>query len=187
MRKRKAGGPLGRKAERKAEREVAKRRKAQFFAKKPEQPSARKLDGNEQPSKRRRIESAPDDRRAPRVLQKQAELSQSAIKSPKSNSAKLRGKERETDPQNPARKKAEVVPPSKQRSLREEAENAYAALLERKLGLDKRKKGKNKYGAEFESDGLLGEPTFMAFMQFCIKWHNVQTFSMIWKRISFRI
>lgn len=45
------------------------------------------------------------------------------------------------------------------KSKREEDEDAYTSMLERQLGVNKKKKGKSRYGAGFEDDGLLGMST----------------------------
>lgn len=158
-RKRKAGS-LGRKAERKAERQVVKQRKAQYFATKPGQPSSRKLDDAAPPAKKPRIEQTTNgisDSKTRNISQKV----QTKAKDKQSISVKSQSSYEKSS----SKKKAdELTLSTKKRSHREDEEDAYAAMLEKKLGLDKRKKGKSKYGSGFENDGLLGASICAAVM-----------------------
>ena len=158
--KRKAGS-LGRKAERKADRQIAKQRKAQYFASKPGQSSSHKLDdepsnSNSRPVKRPKLEQPADGKGGT-----QRTTNQEHGKSKYNEASKSRGKEKEEKSQASIKKKPKGVSPSaKRRTQLEEEEDAYAAMLEKKLGLDKKKKGKTKYGSGFENDGLLGKQCY---------------------------
>ena len=86
-----------------------------------------------------------------------------------------RGEEKKEVPVKKPKEKKESVPASKEskklkkkekesldwdptagHSRQDEEEDAYIMMLERKLGVDKKKKGKSKYRSGFEDDGLLG-------------------------------
>ena len=53
------------------------------------------------------------------------------------------------------------------KSRTEEEEDAYIAMLERRLGIRRDKKGKSKYGSGFEEDGFLG--AFMLSQSFAFQ------------------
>ena len=64
------------------------------------------------------------------------------------SNGKGKGKEKATE---------DALPAGPQRSRQEVEEDAYISMLEKRLGIDNSRKGKNRYNAAFEDDGLLGE------------------------------
>lgn len=146
--KKRSKGNLNRKAERKAERQNTKKKKAQYFSQpRVNQSSALKRTTtdehhtaeNERPPKRRKAEheQVVGGKRIGGALE-----------------TEKKKKEQTTKAQ--SYQKADIFERDLGRSRREEEEDAYIAMLEKRLGASKAKDGKSKYRSELEQDGLLG-------------------------------
>lgn len=138
-----------RKAERKADRQLAKQRKAHFFSNRPTG-SKRDVEAVDPPegghqSKKQRVSKEP--------------LSNSGHDSESKTAAKKKQPQQSLRPTVIPENISPKLPRSSAsaRSVKDKEEDAYIALLEKKLGVDKRRTGKTRYGAAFENDGLLGK------------------------------
>ncbi|KAI5122764.1 hypothetical protein M0805_009846 [Coniferiporia weirii] len=142
--------PVNRKAERKAERQRAKQRKLHFFSHNPSNPSvgsagATEQGGEDKPYKKRKLQSSPTSKPVPPEVTYLPE-----VKPPNRPKEKLLGLSTSNQAGN-----AGIVKLKGKRPRRETEEDAYISLLEKRLGIDKRKNAKSRYGAGFEGDGLL--------------------------------
>lgn len=158
-----------RKALRKAERQTAKERKAQHFGSGHNVMKRRadvELETTKAPGrKRRRIssENAKGSLSTANHQEKEERASGSskpAAKPAASAKPKPRVKESGSKEGNAETEGPFTTKPV--RSRQELEEDVYISMLEKKLGIDKKKKGKGRYNAAFEDDGLLGNISFSA-------------------------
>ncbi|KAH8117828.1 hypothetical protein DFH11DRAFT_1570916 [Phellopilus nigrolimitatus] len=144
--RRRLTGSADRKTERKAERQRAKQKRAQFFSK-----------GTGQVGIKGRADVETDGSAC-----KKRKLDPSVTLEPEA-----RKTIRPTENTHPDRIKKKAEAPEKEPgdgdwmivkdrwSRKEEEEDAYMSILEKRLGVNKRKSGRNRYGDGFEGDGLL--------------------------------
>ncbi|EJD06611.1 uncharacterized protein FOMMEDRAFT_165363 [Fomitiporia mediterranea MF3/22] len=144
-----------RKAERKAERQLAKQRKAQFFSHASNEPVKKQVH-----EAKTNVEGPPRKK----VKFQLTEGPQHGLRelSPLDETKIAEGGKKATDAKS---KHSKAIVPKKpkdtdwsverKRSRRDEEEDAYLEMLEKQLGIKKDKKGKSRYGGGFEDDGLL--------------------------------
>ncbi|KAL5526754.1 SGD1 [Sanghuangporus sanghuang] len=159
---RRASGSHSRKAERKAERQLAKQRKARFFAHgAPRRNGERNVvtETKDTPPPRKKVKfDLPPEMASLSALKAKPSghttTTGTTLEKKKLKTAK--SKERGSRlPLNEKQTKKNAVTSTKKWSRIEEEEDAYIATLERKLGVKKDKKGKSRYASEFEEDGFL--------------------------------
>ncbi|KAL5485817.1 SGD1 [Sanghuangporus weigelae] len=154
---RRASGSHSRKAERKAERQLVKQRKAQFFAHgAPKQNGERNvvIETKFPPRKKVKFDLPPEI--ASLSAQKVKHSGHATTTGTTLEKKKLRSKERGSRlALNKKQTRNAPTSMSTKRSRIEEEEDVYISMLERKLGIKKDKKGKGKYSSAFEEDGIL--------------------------------
>lgn len=154
-----------RKALRKAERQTAKERKAQHFGSGHnglKRGADVELETVKAPGRKRRRISGDNAKASLSIEEKEARASSKLATKPAA-SAKLKQRMKEIGSKGEGRAEMEGLFTSKPvRSRQELEEDVYISMLEKKLGIDKKKKGKGRYSAAFEDDGLLGNISFSA-------------------------
>ncbi|KAL5525963.1 hypothetical protein ACEPAG_7301 [Sanghuangporus baumii] len=159
---RRASGSHSRKAERKAERQLVKQRKTQFFAHGASKQTGQgnvvtETKDTPPPRKKAKFDLPPE---MPSLSAQKAKTSIHATATRKTLEKKglrtAKSKERGSRlPLNEKQTKNTLTKITKKRPRMEEEEDAYISMLERKLGIKKDKKGKGRYGSGFEEDGFL--------------------------------
>ena len=116
-------------------------------------------------TKRRRLSSDNDASLSAPRKPEAAASAKSAQKFSSKSDRKLNGptkhkedKQLESNGKRKGKEKAaeDALPAGPQRSRQEAEEDAYISMLEKRLVIDRSRKGKNRYNAAFEDDGLLG-------------------------------
>lgn len=152
------GNVHDRKTKRKVERQIAKEKKAQHF--KSNRTSVKRqanteLETNDAPGRKRRrlnVRAALPDPREEET-RNSSKISQKSVKDTKLDEGR-----KKTDVKGKGKANAEETLLTKPIRTRQEVEeDVYISMLEKRLGIDKKKIGKGRYSAAFEDDGLLGE------------------------------
>ena len=144
-------GVSSRKAERKADRQNTKQRKAAFFSHTNVDSSLKRaapVEGRDELEDGRPLKK----RKLPVTLRATAE-------EPVSAKTKANGlqKNRPKKPSSSHKQhESDTLSKWPSKSRIEEEEDAYISMLENRLGVKKAKAGKKKYGSGFEHDGLMG-------------------------------
>lgn len=159
-----------RKALRKAERQTAKERKAQHFGSGHNGLKRRadvELETVKAPGRKRRRISGENAKASLSTAnsQEKEERASGSSKLAAKPAASAKPKQRVKESGSKDEGNAETEGPfttKPVRSRQELEEDVYISMLEKKLGIDKKKKGKGRYNAAFEDDGLLGNISFSA-------------------------
>lgn len=147
-------GSVNRKTGRKADRQLAKQRKAQFFSERPVSVKRRlgalSTEEGDRKSKKQKLSEPATVSHSTSALKRTDSSTYSSKTTAKKDASLKSGQPK------PSPTKLAVPIAKKTRSRQEENEDAYISMLEKKLGIKRQKSGKSRYGAAFEDDGLLG-------------------------------